>query len=106
MVSTKAPFLSPMGNDQNPGTRELPWKTFKAALPRLRPGSTLTLLEGTYDGGGWGYLIARCADGPAGPANAEAGTDDTAAGRITIPADPPGAAFLRGDANGPPLSID
>jgi hypothetical protein len=106
MVSTKAAFLSPRGDDQNPGSREFPWKTFRAALKRMGPGSTLTLLEGTYDGGATGYLNARCVAGPGGPANATAGTDDTDAGRVLITADPPGGAFLRGDDSGPPLSID
>jgi hypothetical protein len=106
MVSTKAAFLSPTGDDQNPGSRELPWKTFKAALKRLGPGSKLTLLEGRYDGGTTGYLNARCVAGPGGAANAKTGTDDTDTGRFTITADPPGKAFLQADASGPPLSID
>jgi hypothetical protein len=106
MVTTNAAFLSPKGNDQNPGSRELPWKTFAAALGRLGPGSTLTLLADTYDGGSTGYLDARCVAGPRGPANAKSGTDDTDTGRILVKADLPGSAFLRGDANGPPLSIE
>ena len=33
-------FMSPTGNDANPGTRDQPWLTFAGALPRLVPGDT------------------------------------------------------------------
>jgi hypothetical protein len=104
MVTPANPaFLSPKGDDQNSGAQDAPWKTFKEALPRLGPGSTLTLLEGTYDRGTTGFIDARCVDGDAGPSNARSGTDDTPAGRVTINA--VGHVFLRGDDGGPPLSI-
>src|SRR6185436_17284089 len=47
-LSTASFFLSPTGADTNPGTEAKPWKTFRHALPLLRPGHTLVLLDGTY----------------------------------------------------------
>src|SRR5258706_11999555 len=48
-------FLSPTGADTNPGTEAKPWKTFAHALPLLRPGHTLVLLDGTYGAATTGY---------------------------------------------------
>src|SRR5688572_25486442 len=41
-------YLSPSGLDSNSGAYSSPWKTFGFALPRLRPGDTLILKDGTY----------------------------------------------------------
>lgn len=41
-------FLSPSGNDANPGTETAPFRTFTHALKRLRPGDTLLVRGGTY----------------------------------------------------------
>ncbi len=41
-------FLSPGGSDSHPGTREEPLRNIALALLRLKPGGTLTFLEGTY----------------------------------------------------------
>jgi hypothetical protein len=106
MVTSNPAYLSPTGDDQNPGTLTQPWKTFAAAFRRLGPGSTLKLLDGTYDGGTSGYLDARCVAGARGAANAKSGTDDMPTGRFTVSAVNPGLAHLRGDANGPPVSIE
>lgn len=40
-------YLSPEGNDKNPGTKELPKRTFKAAFAE-NDCTTIYLLEGTY----------------------------------------------------------
>ncbi|HSB74248.1 MAG TPA: hypothetical protein VLC12_01285, partial [Terriglobales bacterium] len=48
-------YLSPSGSDSNPGTATQPWKTFGHALPRLAPGYTLALLNGTYTDSNSGY---------------------------------------------------
>ncbi len=43
-------FLSPDGSDENNGSRRAPWRTLAAANAALRPGDTLLLLPGEYDG--------------------------------------------------------
>jgi hypothetical protein len=43
-------FVSPTGDDGNPGTRAAPWGTLPYAIGRLQPGDQLTLLDGDYDG--------------------------------------------------------
>jgi hypothetical protein len=43
-------FVSPAGDDGNPGTRAAPWGTLPYAIGRLQPGDELTLLDGDYDG--------------------------------------------------------
>lgn len=43
-------FLSPDGSDQNNGSRRAPWRTLAAANAALRPGDTLMLLPGEYEG--------------------------------------------------------
>ncbi len=42
-------FVSPTGDDANPGTRESPLRSIQQAVDRLAPGKTVTLLEGVYD---------------------------------------------------------
>ncbi|NQU86964.1 MAG: right-handed parallel beta-helix repeat-containing protein [Mariniphaga sp.] len=42
-------FVSPNGNDENPGTKEKPFRSIDLALSKLSPGKTLTFLEGTYN---------------------------------------------------------
>lgn len=42
-------FISPAGSDSNSGKATAsPWKTFNYAVPQLRPGDTLMLLDGAY----------------------------------------------------------
>lgn len=42
-------YVSPSGNDGNPGTRDLPWATFSHAFKDvMAAGDTLILLDGTY----------------------------------------------------------
>ncbi|MBQ7394617.1 MAG: hypothetical protein IJV89_09760 [Lentisphaeria bacterium] len=41
-------FLSPEGNDRNPGTLQKPWKSLAKAGSRLKPGDQLAILDGTY----------------------------------------------------------
>jgi len=44
-------YVSPSGNDSNDGqTRNTPWRNLQDALDRLRPGQTLYLMGGVYDG--------------------------------------------------------
>lgn len=41
-------FVSPKGENDSVGSREAPLKTIAAALAKAKPGTTITLLEGTY----------------------------------------------------------
>ena len=46
-------YISPNGDDRNPGTIELPWKTFERAFDAAEPahfsgGNTLYLREGIH----------------------------------------------------------
>jgi hypothetical protein len=43
-----AVYVSPSGNDADPGTLARPWRTLRHALQSLRPGSTLIVRGGTY----------------------------------------------------------
>jgi hypothetical protein len=89
-------FLSPDGDDNNPGTEALPWLTFRHALPLLVPGSSLTLKDGIYDGASTGYLQVSCGS------NAVNGTPDRP---ITIRAQNERQAFLRGNGTGTPIEL-
>jgi hypothetical protein len=42
-------YVSPSGDDNNPGTAQQPWKTFQHAASAVKPGSTVYLHAGTYD---------------------------------------------------------
>ncbi len=42
-------YVAPNGNDDNPGTRALPWRSIKIANQRLMPGDTLYLRQGSYN---------------------------------------------------------
>lgn len=41
-------YVSPLGNDSNPGTIDQPWKTVPFALSQLSAGDTLWIRNGTY----------------------------------------------------------
>ena len=66
-------FVSPGGNDNNPGTNALPWQTLQHAAGQVVAGDTVTVRAGTYAGFvlGWDF-----------PQNG------TAANPITFQADP------------------
>jgi len=90
-------YLGPAGSDDNPGTQALPWRAFAKALPRLLPGRTLVLLDGTYAPADAGRLEVRCGN------NANSGT---ATLPVTLRAQHQRAAFLRGDGNAPPFFME
>src|SRR5581483_9499778 len=78
-------YLSPTGADGNAGpTSAAPWRTFAHAIPRRRPGDTLTLLDGVYDSSNSGALQVSNVHGTAMP--------------ITIKALNERKAWLKGDA--------
>jgi len=97
IFESRSLFISPTGTDQDPGTRERPLGTFRAAIPRLPPGGTLVLLDGTYSAANSGYLDIRCG---ANAANGELNQP------ITVRADHERAALLQGDASGPPFLME
>jgi hypothetical protein len=103
-------FLSPTGNDNADGTRAHPWKTFAVALPRLSPGSMLTLLSSPkpYDDATTGSLNVKCAAVTANSAapNAVLASNGLPGMEITVKADVERQVFLAGNGSVPPLSID
>jgi hypothetical protein len=106
-------YLSPMGDDLNPGSQDSPWKTFKRALPELMPRMTLYLLPGTYErtATGTGTLNVRCVP----DATTSSTVTDSVVAKdglpgmgmdVTVRAYTGGLAELRGDGSVPPVSID
>jgi hypothetical protein len=81
-------FLAPSGVDSNPGTSAAPWKTFAFAIPRLQPGDTLILKDGTYNQSNSGYPTIN------GNNNAKNGTKDKP---ITVKAEHERKAFIAGN---------
>ncbi|MBA2490844.1 MAG: DUF1565 domain-containing protein, partial [Gammaproteobacteria bacterium] len=43
-------YVGPTGNDSNPGTEQLPWRTIGMANRTLRPGDTVFIMNGEYQG--------------------------------------------------------
>jgi hypothetical protein len=108
VASGNVRFLSPTGDDANPGTIDSPWKTLAYAIPKLAPGWTLRLQQGTYEPGTTGTLNVRCAD--AGPTstvpNAILAPNGEPLNIITVRADGDRTAVLAGDGRVPPISIE
>ena len=81
----------PNRSDDNLGTSSnAPWATFAQAIPKLAPGSTLYLMDGTYNSSNSGYPDIDC--------NSSA-KNGTATQRITIKAENERKAFLQGDGS-------
>ena len=86
-------YVSPDGKDSSSGTSaSSAWKSFKYAVPKLKPGDTLILLDGTYSE----HLSIDCTK------NAFNGTKDK---RISVIAQNERKAFLKGDGDDPPFSL-
>jgi hypothetical protein len=88
--------LSPSGSDANPGTSASPWKTFSFAIPKLQPGDTLILQDGTYNSSNSGFPDID------GKKNAKNGT---ALNPITFKAQNERKAFIEGNGMQDPLRI-
>jgi hypothetical protein len=43
-------FVSPQGNDDNPGTESAPWRTIQYAVDHVASGEVICVRAGTYDG--------------------------------------------------------
>jgi hypothetical protein len=90
-------YLSPTGADANAGTSaSAPWKTFKFALPKLRPGDTLVLHNGTYTGANSGYPNINCSAGA---------RNGTATQPITLKAETERKALIAGTGTGNSFSM-
>jgi hypothetical protein len=48
-VSGSMYYVSPSGNDLDPGTEALPWRTIQKAADSLKAGDSVTVLAGQYD---------------------------------------------------------
>jgi hypothetical protein len=94
-------YLSLTGSNANAGTStSAPWKTFSFAIPKLKPGDTLVLRDGTYTKATNGSLQMIC--GNRAGSNAVNGTS---AQRITVKAENERQAFIKGDGSGYPLHM-
>jgi parallel beta helix pectate lyase-like protein len=89
-------YLSPTGSNTNPGTATAPWKTFQHAIPKLSPGDTLVLRNGTYTDTNSGYPLISCGT------NAKNGT---ATAPITLRAESERQAHLKGTGDSTTLEI-
>jgi hypothetical protein len=89
-------FIAPDGDDANAGTQAAPWKTFAHALPMLRPGLSLVLLDGVYTSATSGMLQVFCGT------NALDGTPDRP---IAVRAQNERRAFIQGDGGGAPIEL-
>jgi hypothetical protein len=86
-------YLAPDGSDGAAGTaRSAAWRTFDRALPALRAGDTLVLLDGVYEPGSVGRFFVDCD---------EAGNDGTAAAPITVRSENERRAWIKGDGSVP-----
>ena len=47
-LAAKDFFVSPKGNDKNPGTEQAPWKTIAFAAQKANPGDTVKIAPGLY----------------------------------------------------------
>ena len=84
-VSAATYYISPTGTDTAAGgTSAAPWRTFPFAIPRLNPGDTLRLKNGTYVG----HVYIDCNNGA---------KNGTASQRITFMADNERQAVIKGD---------
>jgi len=77
-------YISPNGSDSNNGTSGAPWKTFPFAIPRLQPGDSLILKDGTYTQSNSGFISIS-------------GKSGTATAPIAIKAENERRALLSGD---------
>jgi len=89
-------YVSPLGDDLNPGTREQPWKTLLHATDALQPGQTLLLMNGDYRPETTGTISVDCGGTP------RRGRPDAP---ITVKAESERGAVLHGDGATVPLAI-
>src|SRR4051794_25621379 len=49
-ITLSSYWVSPSGDDSNPGTQTQPWKTLQANVATLAPGDNMNVEAGTYAG--------------------------------------------------------
>jgi hypothetical protein len=89
-------YVSPDGDDQNPGSRQRPWRSLPFATEALQPGQTLVLLSGEYRDETTGLLRVDCSGRP---------RDGKPGAPITLRAETERSAVLRGDGALVPLEL-
>jgi hypothetical protein len=89
-------YVSPLGDDSGPGSRERPWSTLAHATAQLRPGHTLLLQRGEYTLDTTGLLQIDCDAAP------RSGLPEAP---ITVRAEHERGAALRGDGAAVPLEL-
>ena len=89
-------YVTPQGDDMNPGSREKPWKTLQHASEALLPGQTLELLNGDYTLATTGLLSVDCAGAPRSGLPGKP---------ITVQAESERGAILHGDGAAVPLNL-
>jgi hypothetical protein len=89
-------YVTPSGDDLNPGSLERPWRTLTHATEALRPGQTLELGSGDYTLDTTGLLNVDCAGVP------RSGLPDKP---ITVRAENERGAILHGDGAAVPLNL-
>jgi len=87
-------YISPNGSNSNPGTSDRPWRTFGGAIPKLHPGDTLILKDGTYTKSNTGLPYIICSS--SGGTYAKHGTETQ---HITIKAENERKALLKSDGS-------
>lgn len=89
-------YISPSGNNAGAGDSGSPWKTFGFAIPKLNPGDTLILKDGTYTPGTTGMPRINCSAGA---------KNGTASAPITIMAENERKAWLKSDGADATLAL-
>src|SRR4030042_327168 len=73
-------YVSPTGNDSDPGTLSQPWRTFQYALTRTNPGDNVFFRGGTYtmtSSSGIDFSVSN------------SGTESNPISYINLPGEPP-----------------
>lgn len=94
----KAYYLSPSGNDGNPGTAAGPWRTFCKANSMVAAGDTVHVLPGTYREEP--RVPGLCDPGGSFLAGIYLGRGGTAAARVTYISDTRWGALVRSSGRG------
>lgn len=90
-------YIAPNGTNSNfTGSYDKPWQSFEFAIPKLEPGDTLILKDGTYESRNNWFPDIDCSRG------ANTGTRELP---ITIKAENERRAFINGNGTHPPFSI-
>ena len=98
-ITLSSYWVSPSGDDSNPGTQAQPWKTLQANVATLAPGDNMNVEAGTYAG----FIVGWDATGTYGTIAGTSGNP------ITIQADPdaaPGSVIINSRNDRTSVGID